>query len=72
MRARVKECAGADCTIRFLGTSRPGTRRRGSMEVCGNQVKSAVLRAKRKGARSSSVRRRTPAERVVDGWAMPE
>jgi predicted RNA-binding Zn ribbon-like protein len=52
MRARVKECAGADCTILFLDTSRPGTRRWCSMEVCGNQVKSASLRAKRDAART--------------------
>ncbi|MBV9421533.1 MAG: ABATE domain-containing protein [Solirubrobacterales bacterium] len=57
IRARVKECAGADCTILFLDTSRPGTRRWCSMEVCGNQIKSAVLRAKRKAAHSSSVKR---------------
>ncbi|MBV9808618.1 MAG: ABATE domain-containing protein [Solirubrobacterales bacterium] len=51
LRTRVKECAGADCTILFLDTSRPGTRRWCAMEVCGNQVKSASLRAKRKAAR---------------------
>lgn len=54
MRARVKECAGPDCTILFLDTSRPGTRRWCSMEVCGNQVKSASLRARRRAARTGA------------------
>lgn len=51
LRTRIKECAGADCTILFLDTSRPGTRRWCAMEVCGNEVKSARLRAKRNAAR---------------------
>jgi len=53
LRTRVNECVGADCTILFLDTSRPGTRRWCAMEVCGNQVKSASLRAKRKAARAT-------------------
>jgi predicted RNA-binding Zn ribbon-like protein len=49
--ARVRRCEGRDCTILFLDTSRPGTRRWCSMEVCGNQAKSAALRARRAARR---------------------
>ena len=59
LRTRVKECAGIDCTILFLDTSRPGTRRWCSMEVCGNQLKSASLRAKRQAARSRRAKPRS-------------
>jgi predicted RNA-binding Zn ribbon-like protein len=52
MRLRVRECARPDCTIVYLDASRPGSRRWCSMEACGNQVKSAGLRAKRRAARS--------------------
>jgi predicted RNA-binding Zn ribbon-like protein len=45
---RVRECAGTDCTILFIDTSRPGTRRWCAMEVCGSQAKAAGLRAKRR------------------------
>lgn len=51
LSSKVKACAGADCTILFVDTSRPGTRRWCSMDVCGNQVKSASLRAKRQAGR---------------------
>jgi predicted RNA-binding Zn ribbon-like protein len=53
MRTRVRECARPDCTILFLDASRPGSRRWCSMEACGNQTKSASLRAKRRAARIS-------------------
>jgi len=52
--ARVRSCAGPDCTILFIDTSRPGTRRWCSMEVCGNQAKSAGLRQQRRQARLAS------------------
>jgi predicted RNA-binding Zn ribbon-like protein len=48
---RVRSCAGPDCTILFVDTSRPGTRRWCSMEACGNQAKSAGLRQQRRQAR---------------------
>jgi predicted RNA-binding Zn ribbon-like protein len=48
---RVRSCAGPDCTILFIDTSRPGTRRWCSMEACGNQAKSAGLRQQRRQAR---------------------
>src|SRR2546429_8474172 len=52
--ARVRSCAGPDCTILFVDTSRPGTRRWCSMEACGNQAKSAGLRQQRRQARLAS------------------
>src|SRR5690349_13814555 len=52
--AQVRSCAGPDCTILFIDTSRPGTRRWCSMEVCGNQAKSAGLRQQRRQARLAS------------------
>src|SRR2546423_4435994 len=52
--AQVRSCAGPDCTILFIDTSRPGTRRWCSMEACGNQAKSAGLRQQRREARLAS------------------
>lgn len=43
--ARVRQCAGARCSALFVDTSRPGTRRWCSMDVCGNQAKKTALRA---------------------------
>ncbi len=54
--ARVRSCAGPDCTILFIDTSRPGRRRWCSMEACGNQAKSAGLRQQRREARLASGR----------------
>jgi predicted RNA-binding Zn ribbon-like protein len=51
---RVRSCAGPDCTILFIDSSRPGTRRWCSMEACGNQAKSAGLRQQRRQARLAS------------------
>ncbi|WP_290061806.1 CGNR zinc finger domain-containing protein [Amycolatopsis solani] len=47
---RVRRCAGPACGALFLDTSRPGTRRWCSMEICGNQAKKSTYRAK-EGAR---------------------
>ncbi|MEU5262687.1 ABATE domain-containing protein [Amycolatopsis sp. NPDC021455] len=44
--ARVRRCAGTRCGALFLDTSRPGTRRWCSMEICGNQAKKSTYRAK--------------------------
>ncbi|EOD64143.1 CGNR zinc finger domain-containing protein [Amycolatopsis vancoresmycina] len=44
--SRVRRCAGERCGALFLDTSRPGTRRWCSMEVCGNQAKKSTYRAK--------------------------
>jgi predicted RNA-binding Zn ribbon-like protein len=52
--AQVRSCAGPDCTILFIDTSRPGTRRWCSMEACGNQAKSAGLRRQRRQTRLAS------------------
>lgn len=38
---RVRECAGEDCSILFVDTSRPGKRRWCAMNGCGNKVKKA-------------------------------
>ncbi|MGW5719279.1 CGNR zinc finger domain-containing protein [Amycolatopsis sp. NPDC003865] len=43
---RVRRCAGEKCGALFLDTSRPGTRRWCSMEICGNQAKKSTYRAK--------------------------
>jgi predicted RNA-binding Zn ribbon-like protein len=55
--ARVKRCAGEDCTILFVDESRPFSRRWCSMEVCGNLAKSAGLRDQR----AARARRRAPS-----------
>lgn len=44
--ARVRQCASPRCGALFLDTSRPGTRRWCSMEICGNQAKKTALRTK--------------------------
>ncbi|MFJ1765583.1 CGNR zinc finger domain-containing protein [Amycolatopsis sp. NPDC088138] len=44
--SRVRHCAGERCGALFLDTSRPGTRRWCSMDVCGNQAKKSTYRAK--------------------------
>ena len=44
--ARVRRCAGPRCGALFLDTSRPGTRRWCSMEICGNHAKKSTYRAK--------------------------
>jgi predicted RNA-binding Zn ribbon-like protein len=44
--ARVRRCAGPACGALFLDTSRPGTRRWCSMEICGNQAKKSTYRAR--------------------------
>jgi predicted RNA-binding Zn ribbon-like protein len=44
--SRVRRCAGDRCGALFLDTSRPGTRRWCSMEICGNQAKKSTYRAK--------------------------
>ena len=60
----VRSCAGPDCTILFIDTSRPGTRRWCSMEACGNQAKSAGLRRQRRRARPASRVRRMRRRRA--------
>ncbi len=51
LMARIRECAGPECTLLFLDSSRPGKRRWCSMDDCGNQAKSAGLREKRRAER---------------------
>lgn len=43
---RLHECAAPDCGAVFLDSSRPGTRRWCSMDVCGNRAKKSALRAR--------------------------
>jgi predicted RNA-binding Zn ribbon-like protein len=45
---RVRKCADAHCSILFLDTSRPGKRRWCSMNGCGNKVKKAAYRKRRR------------------------
>jgi predicted RNA-binding Zn ribbon-like protein len=49
LRGRVRECAGDNCRLIFLDTSRPGNRRWCSMERCGNRSKVRAHRARRTG-----------------------
>jgi predicted RNA-binding Zn ribbon-like protein len=44
---RVRVCAGDDCPLVFVDTSRPGARRWCAMERCGNRHKLRALRARR-------------------------
>jgi len=44
--ARVRRCAGTDCGVLFIDTSRPGVRRWCSMNTCGNRAKKAAIQAR--------------------------
>lgn len=44
MADRVRRCAGNDCLLVFVDTSRPGRRRWCSMERCGNRAKVRAFR----------------------------
>ncbi|WP_059012776.1 CGNR zinc finger domain-containing protein [Streptomyces specialis] len=48
-RDRIRKCAGDDCYLVYVDTSRPGSRRWCSMEHCGNRHKVRALRARRSG-----------------------
>ena len=50
-RARVKWCAGEDCTRPFVDRSRGGRRRWCGMAGCGDRAKAAAYRARRRAAR---------------------
>ncbi|WP_433226740.1 CGNR zinc finger domain-containing protein [Microtetraspora malaysiensis] len=43
---RIRECAGDNCPLVFVDTSRPGARRWCAMERCGNRQKLRALRAR--------------------------
>ena len=43
---RVRECAGDNCALIFVDTSRPGSRRWCSMERCGNRHKVRAHRSR--------------------------
>jgi len=45
---RVRECGADDCALLFVDTSRPGRRRWCSMKGCGNKVKTAAYRRRRR------------------------
>jgi len=49
---RVRRCAAADCSLLFVDTSRPGTRRWCAMTRCGNRTKARTRRAHRKDTRA--------------------
>ncbi|WP_307851213.1 CGNR zinc finger domain-containing protein [Nocardiopsis sp. MG754419] len=44
---RVRECSAHDCRLLFVDTSRPGRRRRCSMDRCGNRAEVRALRERR-------------------------
>ncbi|WP_256862954.1 CGNR zinc finger domain-containing protein [Microbispora sp. GKU 823] len=46
---RVRECARPECTRLFVDRSRGGTRHWCGMEECGNRVKAANYRYRKKG-----------------------
>ena len=41
---RIRQCAGTNCALVFVDTSRPGRRRWCSMERCGNRAKASSFR----------------------------
>ncbi|NUP80134.1 MAG: zf-CGNR multi-domain protein [Nonomuraea sp.] len=50
LAGRIRECAGDNCPLVFVDTSRPGARRWCAMERCGNRHKLRALRARQAGA----------------------
>jgi predicted RNA-binding Zn ribbon-like protein len=48
---RVRECDGEECPVLFLDTSRNGSRRWCSMEVCGSRHKSSTYYRRHRAAR---------------------
>ncbi|WP_280183574.1 CGNR zinc finger domain-containing protein [Nocardia cyriacigeorgica] len=46
LASRIRECAGDNCPLVFVDTSRPGARRWCAMERCGNRHKLRALRAR--------------------------
>jgi predicted RNA-binding Zn ribbon-like protein len=51
LSARIRECAGDNCPLVFVDSSRPGARRWCAMERCGNRHKLRAHRARRAGDR---------------------
>ena len=49
LRARVRECAAADCRLLFVDASRPGRRQWCSMARCGNLAKTRAYRGRSDG-----------------------
>jgi predicted RNA-binding Zn ribbon-like protein len=47
LAGRIRECAGDNCPLVFVDSSRPGARRWCAMERCGNRHKLRTLRARR-------------------------
>jgi predicted RNA-binding Zn ribbon-like protein len=47
LSGRIRECAGDNCPLVFVDSSRPGARRWCAMERCGNRHKLRALRARR-------------------------
>ncbi len=47
LRHRVRTCAADNCSLVYVDTSRPGSRRWCSMDRCGNRHKVRTLRARR-------------------------
>jgi predicted RNA-binding Zn ribbon-like protein len=47
LAGRIRECAGDDCPLVFVDSSRPNARRWCAMERCGNRHKLRALRARR-------------------------
>ncbi|MEU5835597.1 CGNR zinc finger domain-containing protein [Streptomyces diacarni] len=52
--ANIKECGGADCTRIYLDRSRGARRTWCGMDECGNRVKAAAYRTRRRGARGAA------------------
>ncbi len=51
--ARVRECAAEDCSVVYLDSSRNGSRRWCSMEICGSRAKANNYYARHRSGRSA-------------------
>jgi predicted RNA-binding Zn ribbon-like protein len=48
VKSRIRRCAGAQCVLHFYDTSRKGTRRWCSMNLCGNRSKVAAYASRKR------------------------
>jgi predicted RNA-binding Zn ribbon-like protein len=55
LAARIRVCAAENCGLLLIDTSRPGSRRWCSMEVCGNRAKVRTHRSSGDGSRKTGL-----------------
>ncbi len=52
--SRIRKCESASCVVHFYDTSKKGSRRWCSMNICGNKLKVAAYQRRQRGANAST------------------